>query len=401
MNNTLLMTLIFILIITLEFLTLTALWEHYKHTKSKFYILIAVHSLLSIWLFYLLIKVAFYDGNYDTPHNIWILMNLTGMYCAVVAPRVLISILHFSGKLFRIRKGGHIRWLTETGIIISIFIFTVIALSTLIGRFNFKTEEITVKIEDLDPGLDGLKIAHISDLHLAGFHKHMNRLQEAMDEINNHQPDMILNTGDFISYGWREFDRCDTILVTAESRYGNFAVIGNHDKGTYLPGSTEADKEIIFLKLNELITKSGYKVLNDEHVILNINGADIAIIGIETSGRHPGIIHGDVNRATEGTDSADFRILLIHDPNQWRQDVIGETDIELSLAGHTHGMQIGIMTKKFRWSPAVYFYPEWNGLYSEGKQYLYVNRGLGVLAIPFRIWMPPEITMITIEAEEK
>ena len=388
---------IFILIIILEFLTLRALWEHYKHTKPIFYTLTAVHTLLSIWLFYLLIKVAFYKGNYDNPDNIWIRMNLTGMYCAVVAPRVLVSVLHFSGKLFRIRRGGHIRWLTKTGIITSVVIFTVIALSTFFGRFNFKTEEVVIKIEDLDPRLDGLKVAHISDLHLAGFHKHMNRLQDAMDEINNQKPDLIINTGDFISYGWREYGRSDTILMKAESRYGNYAVIGNHDKGTYLPGSTEAGRDTVFMKLNELITRSGYKVLNDEHVILNIKGADLAIIGVETSGRHPGIIHGNVGKAYEGTDSADFRILLIHDPNQWRKDVTGKTDIELSLAGHTHGMQIGVYTGKFRWSPAKYFYPEWNGLYSENGQYLYVNRGLGVLSIPFRIWMPPEITIIILE----
>ncbi len=391
------MILIFILIIFLEILTIMALREHYSRSKPKFFIILAVHLMLSIWLWFLLIKVTVYKGYYDSPDNISTRMNLTGMYCAVVFPRVLICFLHFSGKLFRIKKGGHLRWLTETAIIISLFIFTVIALGTLVGRFNFKTEEVTIRIEDLDPRLKGLKIVHISDLHLAGFHRHKNRLQEAMDKVNSLQPDLIINTGDFISYGWREFDRCDTILVKAKSRYGNFAVIGNHDKGTYLPGSTEADKETIFLKLNELIIKSGYNVLNDEHIILNINGADIAIMGIETSGRYPGIIHGDVEKTYEGTDSADFKILLIHDPNQWREDVTGQTDIALTLAGHTHGMQIGIVTKKIRWSPSKYFYPEWNGLYSEGKQYLYVNRGLGVLAIPFRIWMPPEITIITLE----
>jgi predicted MPP superfamily phosphohydrolase len=397
MNNTLLMILILILVLFLEILSLMALREHYYHSKPKFFIILAAHIMLSIWLWFLLIKIAIYKGYYDTPVNISTRMNLTGMYCAVVFPRVLISFLHFSGKLIRIRKGGHIRWLTETGIIISLVIFTVIALGTLVGRFNFKTEEVTIKIEDLDPGLQGLKIVHLSDLHLAGFYRHMNRLQEAMDEVNSCKPDLILNTGDFISYGWREFDRCDTILVKAESRYGNFAVIGNHDKGTYLPVSSEADKETIFLKLNELITRSGYHVLNDEHVILNIKGADIAIMGVETSGRHPGIIHGDVERASEGTDSADFQILLIHDPNQWREDVTGQIDIALTLAGHTHGMQMGIITKRFRWSPSKYYYPEWNGLYSEGNQYLYVNRGLGVLSIPFRIWMPPEITLITLE----
>ena len=120
---------------------------------------------------------------------------------------------------------------------------------------------------------------------------------------------------------------------------------------------------------------------------------------METYGRHPDIVHSDPVIAAEGTDSADLRILLAHDPNQWREDVAGKTDIELTLSGHTHGMQVGIITKRFSWSPSKYFYPEWNGLFSEGDQYLYVNRGLGVMGVPFRIWMPPEITVLTLVVE--
>jgi predicted MPP superfamily phosphohydrolase len=110
------------------------------------------------------------------------------------------------------------------------------------------------------------------------------------------------------------------------------------------------------------------------------------------------MIHTDIGPAMEGTDTADLRILLLHDPNQWRKDVCDKAGAELSLAGHTHGMQIGIITKKFRWSPVKRIYPEWNGLFSDGDQYLYVNRGLGVLSIPARIWMPPEITILTLSA---
>jgi predicted MPP superfamily phosphohydrolase len=151
--------------------------------------------------------------------------------------------------------------------------------------------------------------------------------------------------------------------------------------------------------MNLLISASGYKVLNDENIIIQINGEKIGLIGVITRGRHPKMIHGDLPKAMAGLDSVSLKILLAHDPNQWRKDVAGKTDIDLTLSGHTHGMQLGIMTKKFRWSPSKYFYPDWGGLYKESNQYLYVNRGLGVLAIPFRIWMPPEITIITIKAE--
>jgi predicted MPP superfamily phosphohydrolase len=140
-------------------------------------------------------------------------------------------------------------------------------------------------------------------------------------------------------------------------------------------------------------------VLNDEYKKVNTGNSVIALIGVTTNGRHPNIIHGDVQKAMSGLDAADLKILLTHDPNHWEESITGKTDIEITLSGHTHGMQMGIMTKKFRWSPSKYFYPHWNGLYREGAQVQYVNRGLGLLAIPFRIWMPPEITIITLKRQ--
>jgi predicted MPP superfamily phosphohydrolase len=182
----------------------------------------------------------------------------------------------------------------------------------------------------------------------------------------------------------------------AKGKLGSFAIIGNHDIGTYDRDFNQAGRDTNVVRMNELIKASGYKVLNDENILINVGDARVAIIGVITKGRHGHIIHGDLTKAMTGTDSADFRILITHDPNHWEEAVKGKTNIELTLAGHTHGMQMGILTKRFKWSPAQYFYPRWNGLYSEGNQYLYVNRGLGVLGVPFRIWMPPEITVIKL-----
>jgi hypothetical protein len=276
---------------------------------------------------------------------------------------------------------------------------TIIGLSTFHGRFNFKTEEVTIKIKDLKTDLDGLRIVQLSDMHLPCFYNHRKLLQKVMYEVNALKPDLLFNTGDFVDFGWREFDKNDTILSKAHSRYGNFAILGNHDVGTYDPFFTEADRENNILIMINKIRASGYQVLEDEYKTLYIDKAKIALIGVTTEGRHPHMIHGNVEKAMSGlnVDSVDLKILLSHDPNQWEEDVTGKTDIDITLSGHTHGMQMGIMTKKFRWSPAKYFYPHWNGLYTEGHQYQYVNRGLGCLAIPFRIWMPPEITVITLK----
>jgi predicted MPP superfamily phosphohydrolase len=393
------MGILIILIIT-EILTVLVLREHfYHHSKTKYFFSIIIHVILSLAIWITFIEIDSFRGFFDSPRHVWLMMNMTGLIVAIVIPRIILDFLHFTGKLVRIKKGDHIRLMTNSGLIIMIAFLTIIGFSTFHGRFNFKTEEVTIKIKDLKTDLDGLRIVQLSDMHLPCFYNHRRLLQKVMYKVNDLKPDLLLNTGDFIDFGWREFDKNDTVLSKAKSKYGNYAILGNHDIGTYDPFFTEADRDNNILIMNNLIKASGYQVLNDEFKIINIGNARLALIGIVTKGRHPHMIHGDVEKAISGLDSVDLKILLSHDPNQWEEDVTGKTDIDITLSGHTHGMQMGIMTKKFRWSPAKYFYPHWNGLYTEGHQYQYVNRGLGCLAIPFRIWMPPEITIITIKKE--
>lgn len=392
--------LLLIILASIEIMTFALLRQHFydKHRKW-YYVIILLNGLLSIWLWLLFIEVLLYRGIFDMPQHIWLLMSLTGMLFAVIIPRILMIVLHFTGKLMRIRTGGHIRSFTNSGIVIAVISFIVVTTGSIIGKNNIKTQYTEIKIKDLDDDLNGLKIVQLSDLHLASFYHNHHIVESVMEEINSLNPDLIINSGDFISYGWREFDRFDTILVKARGRYGNFASLGNHDFGTYHPGFTEADRDNHLLLMKKMIKASGYTVLNDSSKLISIGGASVALTGVAAKGSFPHITHGDLTKAMKGSESASLRILLSHDPNQWLSDVKDKTDIELTLAGHTHGMQIGIMTKKIRWSPAVFFYPCWNGLYRDGNQFLYVNRGLGTLGIPFRIWMPPEISVITLVKE--
>jgi predicted MPP superfamily phosphohydrolase len=370
-----------------------------SRSKKIFFLSVIVHFTFSLWLWKLLFEAIAYKGFFDNPDHIRLLMNLTGTVCAVVVPRVILILFHFTGRLFRIRRGGHIGWMTNSGIIIAILNFSVIAFSTFYSSFNFRTEYVEIKIKGLNKDLDGIKIVQLSDMHLSSFYKHGRFLRQAMDKVNAIKPDLILNTGDFVTYGWREFGANDTILSKAKSLYGNYAVLGNHDFGTYHPYFTETDRNDNVLIIENLIKSSGYNVLIDTNMTVNIKGAKIGLIGIITKGSHPHIEHGNLKKALSGLDSVDLKILLSHDPNQWEKEVVSKSDIDITLSGHTHGMQMGIYTKFFKWSPSKYFYPHWNGLYTERNQVHYVNRGLGELAIPFRIWMPPEITVITLKQE--
>lgn len=393
------MILFFILIIT-EILTIVVLQQHFYHfSRTIHFISIISHVILSLWLWIFFFELSFYNSFYDNPKHVWLMMNLTGMFAAIIFPRIILIILHFTGKFLKLKSGNHLRWLTNLGMVFMFIVLLVIALSTFYERFNFTTEEITIKIKGLNKDLDGLRIVQLSDMHLSSFYHHTKELQEVMLKVNQLKPDILINTGDFVTFGWREFERYDTILSKASGRYGNFAILGNHDVGTYDPFFTEADRDNNILIMNNLIKASGYQVLNDEFKKVNVGNSKIGMIGVVTGGRHPHMTHGNLDKAIAGLDSVDLKILLTHDPNHWEEAVTGKTDIQISFSGHTHGMQMGIITKKFKWSPAKYFYPHWNGLYQEGSQYQYVNRGLGCLAIPFRIWMPPEITVITLKKE--
>jgi uncharacterized protein len=389
-----------ILMIITEVLMPVALAQYITKVRGKkFLAILMFHSILSLWLWLLFFKTIYTGSFYDTPQHIWIQMQFMGMFAAVVLPRALFIIFHFAGKLFRLRHGGYSKTMSASGLIIGLAMFSAIAVSTLHGRFNFRTESITMNIKGLPKDLDGLRIVQISDLHLSGFYHHSVQLMKVMDEINGLKPDIIINTGDFVTFGWREFGQNDTILLKAKARFGSYAIMGNHDFGSYDPDFTKADKDNNVLIMNNKIRASGYTLLNNEFTKISIGSATIGMIGITTMGRHRNIIHGNVVDAAKGLDSVDLKILLSHDPNQWDESVKNKTDIDITFSGHTHGMQMGIITKNFRWSPAKRFYPHWNGMYSENGQIQYVNRGLGVLAVPFRIWMPPEITVITLKSE--
>jgi uncharacterized protein len=390
-----------VLLILTEIFTPLVLRQHlYNTSKARYSIAVAAHVVMSIWLWILFLEHSLNKSHIYDQRHVWMEMALNGTFVTVVIPRVILSLTHFTGRLIRIRSSGHIKWLTNTGVALSAIIFLIIGSGIMIGRLNFKTEYVTIRIKGLHNDLDGLKIVQMSDLHISGFYHHMKLIDKVISGINEYRPDLILNTGDFVTSEWREYDRTDTILLKARGKYGNYAVMGNHDFGTYQHFFTREERRKNVELMNELISSSGYRILNDENVVINIGNAKIALIGITTTGSYPDIKHGDLGKAVSGLDSADLKILLSHDPNQWESDVKGKTDIDLTLSGHTHGMQMGIITKKFRWSPAKYFYPHWNGLYSSAGQYHYVNRGAGVLSIPFRIWMPPEITVITLKADQ-
>ena len=240
---------------------------------------------------------------------------------------------------------------------------------------------------------------HLSDMHLSSFHRNKDRLAELLEEVNALKPDIIVNTGDFVTIAWNELAPFTDILNMSVSKYGNFAIPGNHDAGTYHPYYKDTDRELNTKIIDSLLVESGYTQLKDSCVILNIKDSRLKIAGVITRGTIPDIIFGDLDKAL-GNQGADFTILLTHDPNHWYYELQESKIADLTLSGHTHGMQLGLRIRNFQWSPVSLLYPAWNGLYGANNNYLYVNRGLGTISLPLRIGMPPEITVITLVPED-
>ncbi len=292
------------------------------------------------------------------------------------------------------------KFISQIGIIAATLPFISIVFGILKGRYNFNVRYEKIQFPNLPKIFSGLRIVHLSDLHLGSFNRNFDKLNEAIDLINDQKPDIVVFTGDLVNnfadetHGWeRVFDRL-------KAEIGKFSILGNHDYGDYSRWKTNDEKEANFKGIVDAHERLGFELLRNQSILLGPSGDQIAISGVENWGQPPFPQYGDLAKTAKQAENVDFKILLSHDPSHWDQEVIGKTDYDLMLAGHTHGMQFGIEVGNIKWSPAKYKYKRWSGLFKEQNQYMYVNRGLGFIGMPARIGMPPEITVIDLECEE-
>ncbi len=267
---------------------------------------------------------------------------------------------------------------------------------TVVERNCFRVRSVAIESQALPVSFDGYRVVHISDLHLKSFEGRERALQRAVEKINALKADAVVLTGDLVSYGHWELDGLQDILEGLEAKDGVYSVLGNHDYSEYhrWPSQQERIEALEMLKCRQ--RDMGWHLLLNENRSIVRGGDTISIIGVENiSGDRHFRTYGDLAQAMQGADGA-YKILLSHDPTHWRSGVVGKSDIDLMLAGHTHAMQVML----FGWSPSSLIYDEWGGLYREGEQRLYVNRGLGQTVFKARIGAVPEITLIELKHKE-
>lgn len=295
--------------------------------------------------------------------------------------------------------------LTKTVAIIALTLGGILAFILIYGmlrnRYRYKVHRKTIKINELPSALEGLKIVQISDIHSGSFTE-VDPLRKGVDLINQEKADLVFFTGDLVNNVAGEMEPFIPVFKEIKAKRGVFSILGNHDYGDYVLWKSTEAKLQNFRELIRTHRCLGWDLLLNENRILDVNGASLAIIGVENySAKGRFSKYGDLSRAMEGTTDADVKLLLSHDPSHWLDEVVEKNkDIALTLSGHTHGMQFGIeIPGWFKWSPIQYIYTEWAGLYQRGKQYLYVNRGFGFLGYPGRVGVLAEITVLTLEKE--
>ena len=268
---------------------------------------------------------------------------------------------------------------------------------------DIRVRRVRLNIPHLPRAFEGLRIVQISDLHLGSWAT-TGPIEEAADIINDLDPDIVLFTGDLVNYSTDEAFRFRDILKSIRGRHGVYAVLGNHDYGDYVNWPTMRDKDENMLRLLNFYDEIDWKLLRNQHEVFESEGEKLALIGVEnwsSNARFPKL--GNINEALHGTQDIPVKILMSHDPSHWEKEISTDyPEIDITLSGHTHGFQFGVELKKIRWSLAQYMYKYWAGLYQVEhgvkSQYLYVNRGLGMIGYPGRVGILPEITLITLES---
>ncbi|MCB0481076.1 MAG: metallophosphoesterase [Flavobacteriales bacterium] len=289
------------------------------------------------------------------------------------------------------------KFVQTSGVVLAGLPFTSFLYGITIGKYNYQVKHIKLPLANLPSAFHGFKIAQLSDIHSGSFDSKSDVLR-GIDMVNELQPDLITFTGDLVNSRTIEVEPYMDIFSRLSSPNGVMSIKGNHDYGMYYRWLNQEDKIKDQLLMDQYHKELGFDLMKNENRVLTKGNESIAMVGVENWGLPPFPQVGDVDLALKGVEHIPTKILLSHDPSHWDAQVLKHpTHFDLTLSGHTHGMQFGVDLSWIKWSPVKYKYPRWAGLYQEANQYLYVNRGFGFIGFPGRVGIMPEITLIELQ----
>lgn len=378
--------------------------------KSK-PVLFSIQLISLLVLVYIVYSLMQFDRNVGQTKQMMVIM---GLLLIVYVPKLILTLILMGEDIFRLGAGtvNHFinydkntdflnsrrKFVSQIGLGLAAVPFLSLIYGVTIGKYNYKVIKQRIFFPDLPDAFDGFTITQISDVHSGSF-DNPEKINYAIDLVNEQNSDMILFTGDIVNTDAKEMHPwIETFNRIKKHEYGKYSVLGNHDYGEYITWPSEAAKEDNFKAIKDLYGQIGFKLMLNEHTFIEKGDAKIALIGVENWG-HNFKKAGDIDKASQHVNKEDFKILMSHDPSHWEHEVQHhDKNFHLTLSGHTHGMQFGIeIPGYFKWSLAQYVYKQWAGLYENVGRYVYVNRGFGFHAYPGRVGIMPEITVIELK----
>ncbi len=333
-------------------------------------------------------------------------------FILLMIPKLVFTIVLLGQDMFRLfgtganyalkqpnTEGGYMperrAFISQLGLGLAVIPFVGIIYGMLKGKYDYTVRRHTIFFKDLPDAFDGLTITQLSDIH-AGSFDDAEAVKRGVALANAQKSDILFFTGDLVNNEANEIEPYMDIFKALNAPLGKFSILGNHDYGDYKWWASPAEKLANFNQLKAHHKTLGFKLLLDENLEIERNGQKLTLVGVENWG-HGFAQYGDLSKAMTGVAQDSFKILLSHDPTHWEKQVKTlDNPIHLTLSGHTHGAQMGVEIKGFKWSPIKYRYPKWAGLYEENGRYLHINRGFGFLGFSGRVGISPEITVLEL-----
>ena len=338
---------------------------------------------------------------------------LFGIFLALTISKILVIIFMLGEDITRLISGFYFKiftneqnfyipsrrkFLSTLALGVAAIPFSTLLYGMIKGKYNFKVLKYELEFADLPEAFDGFTMTQISDIHSGSF-DNKNKISYAVDLINQQDSDAIFFTGDLVNNVADEMDDWKELFSNLSAKEGIFSVLGNHDYGDYVRWNSEEEKLKNLNKLKKIQSEMGWNLLLNENFYLKRKNQKIAIVGVENWGENGFKQAGDLDAACKNINDSDFKVLLSHDPSHWKSRVKNDDrNFQLTLSGHTHGMQFGIEIPGWiKWSPVKYRYENWAGIYEEKGRFINVNRGFGFLGYPGRVGIWPEITVIKLK----
>lgn len=355
------------------------------------------HCILSAVLFvYIIVAVALPRRTIDNSGLVTIMWMLYS-YFTFYIPKYFAIIFYWLCRIPFFLKKAQSKIPAIIASIIGILIFFSMWWGNIVTRYDYDIKEVTLEFQNLPENFDGYRITQFSDLHLGSYAGDTTYVSQLVDVINKLNSDIIFFTGDLVNRQTDEAYPFTNVLSKLKAHDGVCSILGNHDYGDYKKWKSPEEKIENNLDMARLQARIGWKLMNNCATTVTRGNESIAIIGVENWGEPPFSQYGNLKMAYPDLKDDKFKILLSHNPKHWRGEVLSMSNIDLMLSGHTHAMQMELDLFGLRLSPAAWIYPEWGGVYRQQEQVLYVNIGIGEVAIPARLGATPEITVITLK----